>query len=138
MDSVPSISGRERPPSPQSVINMNFNCVDANECRKQKRKHKEKGTFVDFKKLESPPDEDFNIGGEVFFSIDECNETIKCLLNLPEPIYMDNPIKMQNIHNHQLQCADLQRLKQINPNLYCIKVLNGVDITVYWERNESR
>ena len=51
---------------------------------------------------------------------------------------MDNPIEMQNIHNHQLQCAELQRLKQINPNLYRIEVINGVDITVYQEQNKSR
>ena len=135
MDSVSSISGKERPPLPQSVAS--FDCVNATEHRKRKQK-REAETFVDFKQLESPPDKDFNIDGEAFFSINECNEAIECLLNLPESIYMDNPIKMQNIHNHQLQCVDLQHLKQINSNLYWIEVINGVDITVYRERNESR
>ena len=92
---------------------MSFNRVDANEHRKRKQK-REGGIFVNFKVLELLPDDDFNIDGESFFYSlpHEDNKTIECLLNLPEPIYMDNPIEIQNIHNHQLHCPVLQQLKQ--------------------------
>ena len=61
-NSEPSILGRERPSSPQSV--MNFDCanVDVKSC-KQKR---EAGTFVDFKKLESPSDDNFGRWRSIF------------------------------------------------------------------------
>ena len=39
--------------------------VDDTDNRSPKWKQ-EAGTFVDFKKLESPPDEDFDIDGEAF------------------------------------------------------------------------
>ena len=69
-------------------------CVDVN-VKSQKQKQ-ELGTFVDFKKLDSPPDEDFAIDGEVLLhSLHDDNEVIKCLfpdntdpieslLNLPD------------------------------------------------------
>ena len=57
-------------------MDFNFDCtnVDINS-RKRKR---ESGTFVDFKKLESPKD-DFEIDGEAFLSLHDDNEVIKCL-----------------------------------------------------------
>ena len=55
---------------------MNFDCANVNaKSRKQKR---DSGTFVDFKKLESPSDE-FDIDGEAFLSLHNDNEVIKCL-----------------------------------------------------------
>ena len=54
---------------------MDFDNVDFNS---RKRKRKSAGTFVDFKKLESPTD-DFDIDGEAFVSLHDDNEVIKCL-----------------------------------------------------------
>ena len=55
---------------------MNFDCANVNiHSRKQKR---EAGTFVDFKKLESPSD-DFDIDGKAFLSLHDDNKVIKCL-----------------------------------------------------------
>ena len=77
-------------------------------------KQKRKGTFINFKKLETPPDNDFEIDGECFFQIVDDNELIDCLflfaidngngspikplecfLNLPEKT--ENPLSMSNI-----------------------------------------
>ena len=80
-------------------------CANVKNC-KQKR---ESGTFVDFKKLESPPNNDFDIDGEAFlYSLHDDNEVIKCLfpvsidtseklLNLPHKSMMENPMSMLNI-----------------------------------------
>ena len=81
-------------------------------------KQKRKGTFIDFKKLETPPDNDFEIDGECFFQIADDNELINCLfpysiddgsgvpieplecyLNVPDK--MENPLSMPNIKWHQ-------------------------------------
>ena len=76
---------------------------------KSQKQKRESGTFVDFKKLESPPDNDFEIDGEAFLhSLHDDNEVIKCLfldsvnpieslLNLPHKSMMENPLAMQNI-----------------------------------------
>ena len=90
---------------------MNFNCANVNvKSCKQKR---EAGTFVDFKKLESPLDNDFEIDGEAFLQLfHDDNEVIKCLfpdstnliealLNLPDRSMMENPLAMSNIEQHQ-------------------------------------
>ena len=140
------ISEGGRSPSPHAVLSFdnsghlkdnfghlsdNFNRVYANEHRKRKRKKNEnekvtfekrkknenkKGTFVDFKKLKTPTDYKLDIDWESFFSIDDCNKTIECLLNLPSPTYMENPIEMQTIHNHQEYCQELLKLQQLNPH----------------------
>ena len=85
------------------------------------------GTFVDFKKLESLPNEDFAIDGEAFLhSLHDDNEVIKCLfldstdqieslLNLPDQSMMENPLAMDNIKRHQDQCRELYKLWIINP-----------------------
>ena len=58
---------------------MNFDCVNTNKNQKRKR-DEEKGTFINLKKLESPPNEDFDIDGEAFLhSFHKDNELIKCL-----------------------------------------------------------
>ena len=81
-------------------------------------KHKQEGTFIDFKKLETPPDNDFEIDGECFFQIADDNELIDCLfpysiddgsgvpikplecyLNVPDK--MENPLLTQNVKYHQ-------------------------------------
>ena len=104
--------------SPQTV--MEFNQVpsvnDGNENRSRKRKRE--GTFVDFKKLETPPDNDFEIDGECFFEIADDNQLIDCLFPYsiddrsgvpikPLECYlnvldkMQNPLSMENIKWHQ-------------------------------------
>ena len=60
---------------------------------------KRKGTLIDFNSLNVPKD-DIVIDDEVFTTIDEDNELIDCLLNLPQLDYMENPINMTNIFNH--------------------------------------
>ena len=87
-------------------FDASFDPVDANNSQKQKR---ESGTFVDFKKLESPPDEGFDIDGEAFLhSFHEDTKVIKCLfpdsinlieclLNLPDRIMMENLLVIDNI-----------------------------------------
>ena len=64
-----------------------FDHVDATDNRNRKRKRELAGTFVDFKKLESPTD-DFDIDGEAFLhSFHDDNEVIKCLFpNKVDPI----------------------------------------------------
>ena len=81
---------------------------------KSKTRKRIEGTFIDFKKLETSPDNDFEIDGECFFQIADDNELINCLfpysiddgsgvpieplkcyLNLPEK--MENPLPMSNI-----------------------------------------
>ena len=81
----------------------------ANQRIRNKKRDEEKGTFVDFKKLKSPLDDDFNIDEEAFlYSLHDDNEVIKCLfpdsidpieslLNLPDRSMMDNPLGMDNI-----------------------------------------
>ena len=59
--------------SPQTVMDFN------QDVRVSGRKRKREGTFVDFKKLETPPDNDFEIDGECFFQIADDNELIDCL-----------------------------------------------------------
>ena len=112
------------------------------------RKRKWEGTFVNFKKLETPPDNDFEIDGECFFEIADDNELIDCLfpysiddrsgvpikplecyLNVPDK--MENPLSMQNIKWYQDQCQELQLLKQQNPHRYKDELINGVNITTY-------
>ena len=155
-NSLPSISGRERPSSPQSV--MNFDCANVNvKSCKQKR---DSGTFVDFKKLESPSDK-FEIDGEAFLhSFHDDNEVIKCLfpdnvdpietvldlpyipresfLNLPHRSMMENPLKMNNIEQHQAHCQELQTLCCGNPSRYPTKLINGRHLIVYQEQNQER
>ena len=164
--SEPLISGRERPSSPQSV--MNFDCANVDvKSRKQKR---EAGTFVDFKKLESPSD-DFDIDGEAFLhSFHDDNEVIKCLfpdkvdpietvldlpyiardsflnlhipresfLNLPHRSMMENPLEILNIERLQSQCHDLHHLQTNNPQRFPTKLINGRPIIVRQEQNEER
>ena len=60
-----------------NFLDQSFDCVDATEHRKKKQK-RDAGTFVDFKKLELPSDE-FDIDREVFLSLHNDNEVIKCL-----------------------------------------------------------
>ena len=137
----PSILGRERPSSPQSVMDFNFDCVNVDDKNRSRKRKREAGTFVDFKKLESPK-EDLEIDGEAFLSLHDDNEVIKCLfpdkvdpietvldlpyiardlflnlhipresfLNLPHRSMMENPLKMNNIEQHQIHCQDLQHL----------------------------
>ena len=154
--SEPLILGRERPSSPQSV--MNFDCANVDvKSSKQKR---ETGTFVDFKKLESPSD-DFDINREAFLhSFHDDNEVIKCLfpdnvnpietvldlpyipresfLNLPHRSMMENPLEMNNIEQHQIHCQELQNLHRVNPLRYPTKLINGRHLIVYQERNQER
>lgn len=151
IDSVPSISGRERPPSPQSVMSMNLDCVDVDANYKNwKQKRKEKGTFVDFKKLESPPNEDFNIDEEAFLhSFHKDNKLIKCLfldsvnpieslLNLPDRSMLENPPNTNTIACHQERYPELQKLQSFNPVRYPTKETNGQNLIVYQERNKHR
>jgi len=75
----PLILGRERPSSPQSVMDFNFDCANVN-IKSRKRKREPAGTFVNFHKLESPTDDDFEIDSETFLhSFHDDNEVIKCL-----------------------------------------------------------
>ena len=96
--------------SPQNVTEFNQGLSGC--------KRKQEGTFVDFKKLETPPDNDFEIDGECFFQIADDNELIDCMfpysindgsglpieplecyLNVPDKI--ENPFLMQNVKDHQ-------------------------------------
>ena len=96
--------------SPQTVTEFNQGAPS--------QKRKQEGTFINFKKLETPPDNDFEIDGECFFQIANNNELIDCLfpysindrsgvpieplecyLNVPEKT--ENPLAMQNIKWHQ-------------------------------------
>ena len=157
----PSILGRGRPSSPQSVMNFpeSFDRADATDNRDRKRKRESPGTFVDFKKLESPSD-DFEIDGEAFLSLHDDNEVIKCLfpdnvdpietvldlpyipresfLNLPHRSLMENPLEMNNIEQHQIHCQELQRLRTVNPTMYPTKLINGRQLIVHQERNQER
>ena len=54
--------------SPQTVMEFNQGAPSW--------KRKQEGTFIDFKKLETPPDNDFEIDGECFFQIADDNELI--------------------------------------------------------------
>ena len=111
--------------SPQTVMEFNQGVSGC--------KRKREGTFVDFKKLETPPDNDFEIDGECFIQIADDNELIDCLflysiddessvpieplecyLNVPDK--MDNPLSMENIKWHQDQCQELQQLRMQNPH----------------------
>ena len=149
LNSEPSILGRERPSSPQSVMNFDHANVDFNSCNFDSRKQKRElaGTFVDFKKLESPTD-DFDIDGEAFLShfmmimklssvyfpdkVDPIETVLdlpyiardsflnlhiprESFLNLPHRSMMENPLKMNNIEQHQIHCQELQRLRTVNP-----------------------
>ena len=115
----PSFKEGGRSSSPQTVTEFNQVSVDDNDGKQnQNWKHKREGTFIDFKNLEIPPDNDFEIDGECFFHISEDNELINCLflyliddgsrtpikplecyVNLPEK--MENPLPMSNIKWHQ-------------------------------------
>ena len=109
---------------------MNFDCVDAIDANNSWKRKRESGTFVDFKTLESPPNNDFKIDGEAFLhSLHDDNEVIKCLfpdnvdpietvldlphipresfLNLPHKSMMENPLKMNNIEQHKAHCQEL-------------------------------
>ena len=92
-----------------------------------------KGTFIDFNLLESPEHEDVLERGDAFFSIDEDNDVIECLLNLPALDVMPNPINMQNIRNHQQQDQNLLTTRQRNPIRYPIENISGVDVITYRE-----
>ena len=59
--------------SPQTVMEFNQGASSGS------RKRKQEGTFIDFKKLETPPDNDFEIDGECFLQIADDNELIDCL-----------------------------------------------------------
>ena len=128
--------------SPQTVTEFNQGASGGS------RKRKREGTFIDFKKLETPPDNDFKIDGECFFQIVDDNELIECLfpysindgsglpieplecyLNVPDK--MENPLSMQNIKWHQDQCQELQLLKQQNPHCYKNELINRVNILIY-------
>ena len=109
--------------SPQTVMDFNQVAPFADDGKNQSRKRKRKGTFINFKKLETPPDNDFEIDGECFFQIADDNELINCLfpfvdefgneplecfLNLPDKSLMENSLLMSNIKWHQDQCQELQ------------------------------
>ena len=125
------------------------------------KKDEEKGTFVDFKKLELLPDNEFVIDGEAFLhSLHDDNEVIKCLfpdnvdpnetlldlphilsesmLNLPHKSMMENPLVMNNIEQHQAQCQLLHKLWSLNPSQFPTKLINAHYIIVYQEPNEER
>ena len=141
-------------------FDASFDCVDATDNRSRKQKRESAGTFVDFKKLESPSDE-FDIDGEAFLhSFHDDNEVIKCLfpdkvdpietvldlpyipresfLNLPHRSMMKNPLEMNNIKQHQTHCQELQTLCRINPTRYLTKLINGRNLIVYQEQNQER
>ena len=63
--------------SPQTVTEFNqVSLNDNGKNRNQKRKREQ--TLINFKKLETPPDNDFEIDGECFFQIADDNELIDC------------------------------------------------------------
>lgn len=70
MNSAPLISDGGRS-LPQTVTE--FKSVN------NKQKQKREGTFIDFKKLETAPDNNFEIDRECFMLVFEDNEAIKCL-----------------------------------------------------------
>ena len=126
--------------SPQTVTEFNQGAPS--------RKRKLEGTFINFKKLETPPDNDFEIDSECFFQIVDDNELIDCLfpysiddgssvpieplecyLNVPDK--MENPLSMPNIKWHQDRRQELQLLRQQNPHRYKDELINGVNILTY-------
>jgi len=88
---------------------------------------KRTGTPIDFNTIEVPKDE-FIIDDEAFISIDEDNDLMECLLNLPPLQEMQNPISMQNIRNHQLQDIQLIQQHNGNPILYPMQTMNGINV----------
>ena len=92
-----------------------------------------RGTSIDFNLLQVPEHEDVLERGDVFFFIDEDNDVIECLLNLPELDVMPNPINIQNIRNHQQQDQNLLTIRQGNPIWYPIKNISGIDVITYRE-----
>ena len=88
---------------------------------------KPRGTFIDFKALESPVHENV-LDDEAYFIIDEDNEVIECLLNLQELHEMPNPINMKNIFNHQRADQDLMLRHHQNPQQYPINNISGIEI----------
>ena len=106
----------------QTVMGFNQVFVDDNDGKQnQNWKRKQEETFINLKKLETPPDNDFEIDGECFFQIADDNKLINCLfpyliddgsgtpiepleiyLNVPDK--MENPLSMQNVKYHQYQC----------------------------------
>ena len=114
---------------------MELNQVSVDDGKSRSWKQKQEGTFINFEKLETPPDNDFEIDGECFFQIADDNELINCLflfliddrsrtpikllecyLNLLDKSLMENPLSMSNIKRHQDQCQELQQLKYRNPS----------------------
>ena len=133
--------------SPQTVMEFNQDTQGVSD-RVSGRKRKREGTLVDFKKLETPPDNDFKIDGECFLHIADDNELIDCLfpysiddgsgvpieplecyLNVPDKT--EDPLAMQNIKWHQDQCQELQLQRQQNPHRYKNELINGVSVVTY-------
>ena len=89
---------------------------------------KRRGTKVNFHQLKTEID---TTDDEIFVAIDEDNELIEYLLNLPELDQMHNPINMQNIYHHQRNDPNLVQLLQREPQFYRINNISGIDIITF-------
>jgi hypothetical protein len=107
---------------------MNRPTAVGNNYKNINNRNKRKGTPIDFHTIEVPNDE-LIIDDEAFTTIDEDNQLMECLLNLPPLQEMHNPISMQNIRNHQLQDMELIQQHNNNPILYPVQILNGINVT---------
>lgn len=77
------------------------------------KNEKPRGTYINFNALESSMHENI-LEDKAYVNIDEDNENVKYLLNLPELNMMLNTINMQNIQNNQrANCTSIIRHHQI-------------------------
>ena len=96
---------------------------------------KPRGTEIDFENLKPEID---STDDEVFINIDEDNEIIECLLNLPQLEQMQNPINMQNIFNHQCNYPELMNPHLQYPATYPINNVSNIDIITLQDERIGR
>ena len=97
------------------------------------KEKKNKGTFVDFKALKIPKDNE-EIDGEAFFLQDK--ELQECLLNLPPLSTMENPINIINIVNHQARDLALRKCL-LHDDKYSHKEIQNFDVAVFTAANSN-
>ena len=97
------------------------------------KKMERNGVLIDFANIKLPKDDnvfedELYQEHECYAHIDEDNEIMECMLNLPSVTFESSPLSMENIRNHQQQSPALLELQRRNPVQFRNHTISNVPI----------
>lgn len=98
-----------------------------------KKMERNRVLIIDFNNIKLPKDD--NVFEDKLYQeykcyvhIDENNEVMECMLNLPSITFKSSPLSMENIQNHQQQFPALLELQHRNPIQFRNQTISNVPI----------